>query len=91
MAYLSPVPTATYFKNPLVPALWKHQTQSTQFIVIIDDFGIKYLSTADLDHLIDTLHKKVDPDGKELFKIELDWDYANKKVHLSMKPSSLTM
>jgi hypothetical protein len=58
--------------------------------LIVDDFGIKHLSTADLDHLIDTLKKyydvKVDPDGKELVKIELDWDYANKRLHLSMKP-----
>jgi len=43
-----------------------------------------------LDHLADTLKKycdvKVDPEGKELAKIKLDWDYTNKKVHLSMKP-----
>ncbi len=43
----------------------------------------------DLDHLIITLKKyydvKVDPEGKELVKIELDWDYKNRKVHLSMK------
>ncbi len=43
-----------------------------------------------MDHLADTLKKyydvKVDPNGKELVKIELDWDYTNKKVHLSMKP-----
>ena len=81
---------AGYFKHPLVPALWKHQTRPTQFVLIVDDFGIKYLSTADLDHLTDTLKKyydvKVDPNGKELVKIELDWDYANKRVHLSMKP-----
>ena len=44
----------------------------------------------DLDHLADTLKKyysiKIDPDGKELVKIELDWEYTNKKVHLLMKP-----
>ena len=43
-----------------------------------------------MDHLADTLKKyyevKVDPEGKELVKIKLDWDYTNKKVHLSMKP-----
>ena len=79
-----------YFKSPLVPALWKHKTRPTQFVLIVDDFGIKYFSKDDLDHLADTLKKyygvKVDPDGKELVKIELDWDYTNKKVHLSMKP-----
>jgi hypothetical protein len=79
-----------YFKSPLVPALWKHKTRPTQFVLIVDGFGIKYFKKEDLDHLIDTLKKyydlKVDPKGKELVKIELDWDYKNKKVHLSMKP-----
>lgn len=79
-----------YFKSPLVPALWKHKTRPTQFVLIVDDFGIKYFSREDLDHLVDSLKKyyevKVDPEGRELVKIELDWDYENKKVHLSMKP-----
>ncbi|KAL7486727.1 hypothetical protein ACHAW6_012321, partial [Cyclotella cf. meneghiniana] len=55
-----------------------------------NDFGIKYFSKEDLDHLVDSLKKyyevKVDPEGRELVKIELDWDYKNKKVRLSMKP-----
>ncbi len=79
-----------YYKSPLVPALWKHKTRPTQFVLIVDDFGIKYFTNDDLDHLSDTLKKyydvKVDPDRKELVKIELNWDYTNKKVHLSMKP-----
>ena len=79
-----------YYKSPLVPALWKHKTRPTQFVLIVDDFGIKYFTKDDLDHLADTLKRyydvKVDPEGKELVKIELDWDYTNKKVHLSMKP-----
>jgi len=58
--------------------------------LIVDDFGIKYFMKNDLDHLADTLKKyyevKVDPEGKELVKIKLDWDYTNKKVHLSMTP-----
>ena len=79
-----------YYKSPLVPALWKHKTRPTQFVLIVDDFGIKYFTTNNLDHLSDTLKKyydvKVDPEGKELVKIKLDRDYTNKKVHLSMKP-----
>ncbi len=75
-----------YYKSPLVPALWKHRTRPTQFVLIVDNFGIKYFTKDDLDHLADTLKKyydvKVDPDGKELVKIELDWDYTNKKGHL---------
>ena len=79
-----------YFKSKIVPALWKHQTRNIQFVLVVDDFGIKYLRKEDSDHLIETLRKyydvKVDLDGKECVKIELDWDYANGKVHLSMAP-----
>ena len=27
-----------YFKSLLVPALWKHKTRPTQFVLIVDDF-----------------------------------------------------
>jgi hypothetical protein len=56
----------------------------------VDDFGIKYIKKTDLDHLIQTLEKHyqvaVDREGKEFLKIDLDWDYKNGKVHLSMAP-----
>ena len=79
-----------YFKSLLVPALWKHKTRPTQFVLVVDNFGVKYFTKDNLDHLADTLKKyysvKIDSDGKELVKIELDWNYTNKKVHLLMKP-----
>jgi hypothetical protein len=60
------------------------------FVLVVDDFGIKYIREEDLDHLIESIKKHydvtVDKEGKEYLKIELDWDYENRKVHLSMKP-----
>jgi hypothetical protein len=79
-----------YFKSKIIPALWKHCTRNIQFVLVVDNFGIKYLRKEDLDHLLKTLRKyydvKVGLDGKEFVKIELDWDYANGKVHLFMAP-----
>jgi hypothetical protein len=73
-----------------VPGFWKHNTKPIQFVLVVDDFGIEYLKQEDLDHLIGLLEKHydvaVDLDGKEFVKIELDWDYKNRKVHLSMAP-----
>jgi hypothetical protein len=58
--------------------------------LVVDDFGIKYTRNEDLDHLIQSIKKHydvtVDTEGREYLKIELDWDYKNRKVHLSMKP-----
>ena len=57
---------------------------------MVDNFGIKDINKDDLDHLIRTLEKyydiAIDLDGKEFMKIELDWDYENKWVHLLMAP-----
>ena len=79
-----------YFQSQIVPGLWRHKTKSIQFVLVVDNFGIKYLQQKDLDHLICLLKKyydaAVDLNGKEFVKIELDWDYENRKVHLSMAP-----
>jgi hypothetical protein len=79
-----------YFQSQIVPGLWRHKTKSIQFVLVVDNFGIKYLQRKDLDHLICLLKKyydaAVDLNGKEFVKIELDWDYENRKVHLSMAP-----
>eukprot|EP00804_Cyclotella_cryptica_P011209 CCRYP_007737-RB/>CCRYP_007737-RB protein AED:0.21 eAED:0.17 QI:0/-1/0/1/-1/1/1/0/1078 len=79
-----------YFQSKIVPGFWKHNTRDLQFVLVVDDFGIKYLREEDLDHLIATLKKHydvaLDKEGKEFVKIELDWDYDQGKVHLSMKP-----
>ena len=35
--------------------LWKHETRPTTFCVCVDDFGVKYFSEADGQHLINSL------------------------------------
>jgi hypothetical protein len=79
-----------YFQSQIVPGFWKHKTRNIKFVLVVDDFGIKYLKKEDLDHLIKSLEKyyevTVDLEGKEYVKIELDWDYDKREVHLSMIP-----
>ena len=73
-----------------MPGFWKHKTNPLQFVLVVDDFGIKYLKKEDLDHLIQLLEKyynvAINLDGKEFVKIQLDWDYENRRVHLSIAP-----
>ncbi len=75
-----------YFQSKIVPGLWKQEVRPIQFILVVDDFGIKYIRNEDLDHLIQSIKKHydvtVDTEGREYLKIELDWDYKNRKVHL---------
>ena len=46
--------------------LWEHQTRPTKFCVCVDEFGIKYSSKADADHLLASLakHHKLTTDWK---------------------------
>ena len=55
------------FQNKNVPGFWKHQTCTLQFVLVVNDFGIKYIKKMDLNHLIDTLkkHCKVSADLEE--------------------------
>ena len=41
-----------YFKSLVVPGLWKHKTRNIQFVLVVNDFGIKYVKQEDLDHLM---------------------------------------
>ena len=46
-----------YILDPSTPMLFKHRTRPIAFTLVVDDFGIKYLSTDDTDHLFATLRK----------------------------------
>ena len=65
------------FQSKIVSGLWKHKTRDINFVLVVDDFGVKYIKEADLDHLIQALEKHyqvtVDKEGKEFVKIDLDW------------------
>jgi len=44
-----------YYEAVNTPCLFKHRTRSTIFSLVVDDFGIKYRTQTDADHLLATL------------------------------------
>jgi hypothetical protein len=44
-----------YEPMPFTPGLWRHRTKRTTFVLWVDDFGVKYFSKADAQHLIDAI------------------------------------
>ena len=54
-----------YRQSKYTPGLWKHDTQAIQFMLVVDDFGIKYVKKENAVHLIETL--------KEHYTISEDW------------------
>ena len=68
--------------------LFKHTTRDLYFCLVVDDFGVKYIHTADALHLIDHLSKKytctVNWNGKIFLNIHLNWNYKKHTVDLGI-------
>jgi hypothetical protein len=68
--------------------LWKHESQPLTFTLVVDDFGVKYESKDDMDHLIASIKStyKLAKDwmGNVYCGISLNWDYINQMVDISM-------
>jgi hypothetical protein len=72
----------------LTTGMWRHKTRRTIFTLTVDDFGIKYNSQDDLNHLLNALRDKyiitVDMTGSQYCGMTLEWDYENQWVDVSM-------
>lgn len=55
-----------YTQSDTVPCLFRHATNGVTFVLVVDDFGIKYTNTEGRDHLLATL--------RLLYKITVDMD-----------------
>lgn len=77
-----------YQQSKYTPGLWKHDTQPTEFTLVVDDFGIKYCGSKNAWYLIKALkeHYKISDDWEacKYIGLTLDWDYQEKQVHLLM-------
>eukprot|EP00804_Cyclotella_cryptica_P020074 CCRYP_014880-RH/>CCRYP_014880-RH protein AED:0.12 eAED:0.12 QI:0/-1/0/1/-1/1/1/0/1096 len=77
-----------YFQSKLVPGLWRHTSRPIQFVLTVDDFGVKYVGREHAEHLYQALcqHYKVTTDwsGDRYIGIHLRWDYVKHQVHLFM-------
>ena len=77
-----------YIQSPKVPCLFRHKTRSTAFSLVVDDFGIKFATQTDADHLLDTLRKKyaitVDQTGSKYLGFTIKHNRAKRNITLSM-------
>jgi hypothetical protein len=77
-----------YTPCPNTTGLWRHKTRPTKFCLCVDDFGVKYFSKDDADHLLNRLreHYKISVDytGKNYCGLTMDWDYNAGHVDISM-------
>ena len=78
----------SYAPVPCTPMMWKYETRPTIFILVVDDFGIKYGSLQDTTYLVNAFKYvneiTVDRTGKIYCGLTLDWDYYNKTCLISI-------
>jgi hypothetical protein len=77
-----------YYKCTNTLGLWKHTMCPISFILIVNDFGVKYKHHEDIDHLIAAIKTKYklteDWTGDLYCGIKLNWDYDKPTLHISM-------
>eukprot|EP00804_Cyclotella_cryptica_P006027 CCRYP_000266-RA/>CCRYP_000266-RA protein AED:0.28 eAED:0.30 QI:0/0/0/1/1/1/3/0/662 len=77
-----------YHQSKLVSGLWKHKWRPIWFTLVVDDFGVKYVGKEHALHLKSVLESyyplSTNWTGYRYIGVRLDWNYCNRKVHLSM-------
>jgi hypothetical protein len=79
---------AGYRQSKITPGYWQHNWQPISFTLVVDDFGVKYVNKDNVRHLISSLSQdytiNTNWEGRRYLGLTLDWDYSQRKVHLSM-------
>ena len=78
-----------YYQCATTTGLWRHRWRPISFVLIVDDFGLKYVGKRHAKHLLASLQKnyKVTTDwsGSKFAGIDIEWDYNKRTCRLSMK------
>jgi hypothetical protein len=77
-----------YQQSQVTPGQWKHLLRPISFTLCVNSFGVKYVGREHAEHLLQVLnmHYKYSQDwgGKKYLGMDIDWDYKQRKVHVSM-------
>jgi hypothetical protein len=77
-----------YTQSTIVPCLFRHATNGVTFVLVVDDFGIKYTNAPGRDHLLATLEKlykiTVDPTGSQYLGMSIAHDKPAGTMSISM-------
>ena len=77
-----------YHQCPNTPLLFKHATRPISFVLVVDDFSVKYKDRSDALHLLATLGTKyeytVDWTGAKFLGMTVKYDKTHRELTLSM-------
>ena len=78
-----------YYQARHTPGLWLHASRPISFVLVVDDFAVKYTGQEHADHLLKALRDHyeavtVDWKAERYIGIQLKWDYERRTAQLSM-------
>jgi hypothetical protein len=77
-----------YHKSANTLGLWQHESRPLTFTLVVNNFGIKFVNKANVNHLIASIKKTYtlteDWTGDLYCGITLKWDYVGCTVDISM-------
>ena len=77
-----------YHHVPGTTGVFAHVHRPTKFCLCVDDFGVKYFSKDDANHLLSALQElygvTVDWEGKNFCGLTFNWNYDKRYVDISM-------
>ena len=77
-----------YAPVPHTAGLWKHKTRDISFLLVVDDFAIKYTNKDDAEHLLAALQTEykmsIDWKAERYCGLILAWDYNKRTCDISM-------
>ena len=80
-----------YYEADTTPGIWSHKWHPVQFVLILDDFGIKYFGKQHALHLLKILEQNYDIttdwEGGGFAGIDLAWDYNDKHANIPYRIS----
>ena len=85
---VSHLATHGYIESDAVPCLFRHATNGITFVLVVDDFGIKFKGAEGRDHLLNTLRLlytiTVDNAGSQYLGMAIDHDKSTQTITISM-------
>lgn len=77
-----------YHHSKHTPGLWLHEPRDILFILVVDDFGVKYTNKDDVLYLkafIETAYPvTTNWEGNRFIGVYLNWDYSRRELKASM-------
>ena len=78
-----------YFQARHTPGLWLHASRPISFVLVVDDFAVKYTGQEHAEHLLHALQNHyeavtVDWKAERYVGIHIKWNYQQRTAQLSM-------